>query len=205
MKVLKAPPPPPVSSYHNRLPQNSAMNFNQALTAEIIQTLSHESGSSNLYGLAKSYDLPPSSQYESPPPVHNMENREVSSPTTDESSYQSSSGLNTLSLICHAVYLDHNYNATMPPDSPTRNSPPTNTSPQINGLPGSLLYSPGTSSKSKYVDTIRRGLHYRPKFFLFNIKMIFFSQLNFKNLRENVSYKNLKYEHSCTGFCYFLK
>lgn len=56
---------------------------------------------------------------------------------------KSQSSLNTLSLICHAVYLDHNYNATLPPDSPTRVSPPPIAAPQINGLPGSSLYSPG--------------------------------------------------------------
>lgn len=149
LKSFKPPPPPsPVSNYNNRMPQNSAMNFNQALTAEIIQTLSHESGPSNSYGLSKSYDLPPASQYESPPSSY-MENREVPSPVIEEKPYQPSSGLNTLSLICHAVYLDHNYNATLPPDSPTRNSPPANTSPQINGLPGSSLYSPGSATKSK--------------------------------------------------------
>lgn len=125
------------------------MNFNQALTAEIIQTLSHESGPSNTYGLNKNYDIPPVSQYDCPPSTY-LENREfVSSPVIEEKHNQASSGLNTLSLICHAVYLDHNYNATMPPDSPTRNSPPANTSPQINGIPGNSLYSPGSSSKSK--------------------------------------------------------
>lgn len=126
------------------------MNFNQALTAEIIQTLSHESGPSNSYGLSKNYDLRPPSQYENPLPL-SMENREVQPSITEEKLYQPSSGLNTLSSICHAIYLDHNYNATMPLDSPTRNSPPASSSPQINGIPGSSLYSPGSNSKSEYL------------------------------------------------------
>lgn len=148
MKALKSSAPSQVSGYHNRLPQNSTMNFNQALTAEIIQTLSHESGPSNSYSLNKSYDLPLSAQYENPQPMY-MESREMSSPVIDEKPYQPSSGLNTLSLICHAVYLDHNYNATMPPDSPTRNSPPANTSPPMNGIPTGSLYSPGNNTKRK--------------------------------------------------------
>lgn len=57
--------------------------------------------------------------------------------------------LNTLSLICHAVYLDHNYNATLPPDSPTHTSPTSTVAPQINGVSSANLYSPGAAPKSK--------------------------------------------------------
>lgn len=67
-------------------------------------------------------------------------------PVVDEKPQAS---LNTLSLICHAVYLDHNYNATLPPDSPTRASPTSTVPPQINGIAGGSMYSPGGVSKSK--------------------------------------------------------
>lgn len=144
MKSLRPPPPHPATAYHTRLPQNSTMNFNQALTAEIIQTLSHESGPSNSYSLTKTYEMRP--QYDGL--QLSVETREVPSAIIEEKLYQGSSGLNTLSLICHAVYLDHNYNATLPPDSPTRNSPPANTSPQINGIPGSSMYTPGSISSA---------------------------------------------------------
>lgn len=58
------------------------------------------------------------------------------------------SGLDALSLICQAVLLDHNYNATLPPDSPTRPSPPNVLSAQVNGVSPGSVYSP-TSAKSK--------------------------------------------------------
>lgn len=55
------------------------------------------------------------------------------------------SGLDALSLICQAVLLDHNYNATLPPDSPTRPSPPIVLSAQVNGVSPSSAYSPSTT------------------------------------------------------------
>lgn len=144
---LKSLKPPPPSTY--RLPQNSAVNFNQALTAEIIQTLSHESGPSSY--TTSAYDLPVShfstSDYLEKPVL------QVAPPPPQppaEEKFHPSSGLNTLSLICHAVYLDHNYNATLPPDSPTGGTQAGSTSPQVNG--GGIqttAYSPGSCGKSK--------------------------------------------------------
>jgi hypothetical protein len=52
-----------------------------------------------------------------------------------------------LDLIYQAVLLDHNYNATLPPESPNR-SIPTSTSSQMNGVSGCSMYSPG-SGKSE--------------------------------------------------------
>lgn len=55
---------------------------------------------------------------------------------------KSKSGLDTLSLICQAVLLDHNYNATLPPDSP-RSTSMNNAQSQVNGISSSSsLYSP---------------------------------------------------------------
>lgn len=72
--------------------------------------------------------------------------REAPKPADDKNK----SGLDALSLICQAVLLDHNYNATLPPDSPTRPSPPNVISAQVNGMSPGSVYSPSTP-KSKNV------------------------------------------------------
>lgn len=63
---------------------------------------------------------------------------------------KSKSGLDALSLICQAVLLDHNYNATLPPDSPTRPAPPSITQSQINGISTNSIYSPGTGKSKQW-------------------------------------------------------
>ncbi|KAG5888096.1 hypothetical protein JTB14_021896 [Gonioctena quinquepunctata] len=99
------------------------LTFNQALTAQIIETLSHADE------VRQAFNCP------DPKQVHDM-----NKPPEDKSK----SGLDALSLICQAVLLDHNYNATLPPDSPTRPSPPMNISPQVNGISAPSMFSPGT-------------------------------------------------------------
>lgn len=51
--------------------------------------------------------------------------------------------LDALSLICQAVLLDHNYNATLPPDSPPRTLSTPNANSQMNGVSSGSMYSPG--------------------------------------------------------------
>lgn len=55
--------------------------------------------------------------------------------------------LDALSLICQAVLLDHNYNATLPPDSPPMTLSTPNTNSQMNGVSSSSMYSPGSSNE----------------------------------------------------------
>lgn len=64
------------------------------------------------------------------------------------------SGLDALSLICQAVLLDHNYNATLPPDSPTRPSPPNVMSAQVNGVSPGSVYSPNTIKSEFIIDHV---------------------------------------------------
>ena len=60
-----------------------------------------------------------------------------------------------LDLIYQAVLLDHNYNATLPPESPTRSIPTPNTPSQLNGVSGSSMYSPGSGkSASRRLRTV---------------------------------------------------
>lgn len=63
--------------------------------------------------------------------------------STQRSDYKPQSNLDTLSFVCQAVLLDHNYNATLPSEAPS--TPPTTTS-QINGSVGNL-YSPGSGKR----------------------------------------------------------
>ncbi|XP_072385367.1 uncharacterized protein upSET isoform X3 [Diabrotica undecimpunctata] len=57
------------------------------------------------------------------------------------------SGLDALSVMCQAVLLDHNYHATLPPDSPIRPSPTITIPPQVNGISQPSIYSPGSSKR----------------------------------------------------------
>lgn len=63
------------------------------------------------------------------------------SEAVQRSDYKPQSNLDTLSFVCQAVLLDHNYNATLPSEAP---GTPTTTTTQINGSSGINLYSPGT-------------------------------------------------------------
>ncbi|KAL3268938.1 hypothetical protein HHI36_008025 [Cryptolaemus montrouzieri] len=133
--------------YNNYMPPvhtNKQLAFNQALTAEILETLSNKSGPTTSYS-TKNYEILPS-RYDTP--VYN-EQKPVEPIKYED---KSKSGLDALSLICQAVLLDHNYNATLPPDSPTRPTSIPNTPSQINGMSGNsmLLYSPGANTINKY-------------------------------------------------------
>lgn len=73
--------------------------------------------------------------------------------------------LDALSLICQAVLLDHNYNATLPPDSPTRSLPTPNPNSQMNGVSSTSMYSPGSNNeiyiiiKNQYLFLHQAGLY----------------------------------------------
>ncbi|XP_022918651.1 myb-like protein X isoform X2 [Onthophagus taurus] len=111
---LKQPLPkkkatPFIHQYQNRPTTTNQVTFNQALTAQILETLE--------------------------PRPHQQETRQIE--------YKPQSNLDTLSFVCQAVLLDHNYNATLPMDSPVPPSPNPSTP---NGV-GMSLYSPGSSKK----------------------------------------------------------
>ncbi|KAJ8938710.1 hypothetical protein NQ318_007998 [Aromia moschata] len=142
MKGIKVPSNVPYNFHGPQVPdkQLTELTFNQALTAQIIETLSN-----NTTPL-------PNNRYEILPARYDnaFSCPETKQPTesTKQTEDKSKSGLDALSLICQAVLLDHNYNATLPPDSPTRPSPPSNSqSHQINGISANSMYSPGTGRR----------------------------------------------------------
>ncbi|KAH1009288.1 hypothetical protein HUJ04_001663 [Dendroctonus ponderosae] len=116
------------------------LTFNQVLTAQIIETLSKPS------------TPPPSNRYEILPARYdnafNCPDKQMQATINIDSTKKS--GLDTLSLICHAVMLDHNYNATLPPDSPPRPAPTVIAQAQVNGIPSPSMYS-GVPSKRRIV------------------------------------------------------
>ncbi|XP_060528091.1 uncharacterized protein LOC132703064 [Cylas formicarius] len=106
------------------------LTFNQALTAQIIETLSNTSvpqPSNRCEALPARYD----SAFTCP-------DKQYLGAAKEED--KSKSGLDTLSLICQAVLLDHNYNATLPCELPSRPAPPLNTQAHLNGVTNSTLY-----------------------------------------------------------------
>ncbi|XP_057663470.1 uncharacterized protein LOC130898292 isoform X1 [Diorhabda carinulata] len=115
----------------------SELTFNQALTAQILETLSNSSTTGQ-----NRYDMMPS-RYDNAFTCPDIKATSEPCKPVEETS---KSGLDALSLICQAVLLDHNYNATLPPDSPTRPSAAVNISSQVNGI-SSPLYSPGSSKR----------------------------------------------------------
>ncbi|CAG9857408.1 unnamed protein product [Phyllotreta striolata] len=117
--------------------QLNELTFNQALTAQIIETLSNSGSPSQ----NNRYEGTPSSRYDSAFTCPDVKSNGESCKPVDDSN---KSGLDALSLICQAVLLDHNYNATLPPDSPTRPSPPLIVPGQVNGLSAPSIYSPGS-------------------------------------------------------------
>ncbi|XP_066157225.1 microtubule-associated protein 1B isoform X1 [Euwallacea fornicatus] len=124
-------PPPSMYGYHQPPLHEKQLTFNQALTAQIIETLSNTSTPPP----SSRFDLL-SSRYDSAftcPDKQMPENGKVED--------KAKSGLDALSLICQAVLLDHNYNATLPSESPTRPPPPIITQAQVNGIPSTNLYS----------------------------------------------------------------
>jgi adenosine/AMP kinase len=127
------------NSYHNAGVQEKQMTFNQALTAEIIETLSNKSGN-----MGSSY---PNKNYESlPPRYENAYYPPDIKPTFEQAKPMEERNKSGLDLIYQAVLLDHNYNATLPPESPNR-SIPTSTSSQMNGVSGCSMYSPGSGKR----------------------------------------------------------
>lgn len=130
MKCLRSPPGN-MYSYHQASMNEKQLTFNQALTAQIIETLSNTS------------TPPPSTKYEWLPSRYDnafhCPDKQV--PETLKVEDKAKSGLDALSLICQAVLLDHNYNATLPPESPPRSTPPINTQAQVNGIPNVNIYS----------------------------------------------------------------
>lgn len=48
-KIKSVKHPSPINSYHNRLPQSSQVTFNQALTAQILETLGQDSSKTSSY------------------------------------------------------------------------------------------------------------------------------------------------------------
>ncbi|CAH1976738.1 unnamed protein product [Acanthoscelides obtectus] len=148
-------PPPPGDK-----PHIAEMTFNQALTAQIIETLSSGSGSAGagggisgggpLSGNAQNhYEIMPTRYHNAFSCPEPKQISELHKPMEDKNK----SGLDALSLICQAVLLDHNYNATLPPESPTRPSPPVNMTSQVNGLSTTSVYSAGNVKRRPLVSS----------------------------------------------------
>lgn len=131
MKQIKQAP---VSSYQNRIPQSNQVTFNQALTAQILETLQKDNSKT-----CSNYEP---SRYDSTTYNYNEPQRLSESSRAPE--YKPQSNLDTLSFVCQAVLLDHNYNATLPTDLPVT----PNTS-QLNGVNNSSLYSPGNNKRQR--------------------------------------------------------
>ncbi|CAG9822140.1 unnamed protein product [Phaedon cochleariae] len=110
----------------------------KALTAQIIETLSNNSGAPMPGGRYEMLPMRYDNAFSCPDLKQIPEPNKLSED-------KNKSGLDALSLICQAVLLDHNYNATLPPDSPTRPPPMNIMSPQINGIPLPTMYSPGAA------------------------------------------------------------
>ena len=107
------------------------VTFNQALTAQIIETLGSEGS-----GYDKGIHFDNSYTYcETNPAMEQFKTIE----------YKPQSNLDALSLVCHAVLLDHNYNATLPADIPMQHS--NAVVPQSNG--NNSMYSPGSSKRPR--------------------------------------------------------
>lgn len=134
------------SMYNSYMPpiNDKQLTFNQALTAEILETLSNKSSPNAHYPGKGSYEILPNRIYDG----SYLYNEQKSLPDQIKYEDKSKSGLDALSLICQAVLLDHNYNATLPPDSPTRLTPMSN-SPQLNGVSSNAtpMFSPGTNKR----------------------------------------------------------
>ncbi|KRT80385.1 PHD finger motif containing protein, partial [Oryctes borbonicus] len=124
----------PVNSYQNRMSQSNQVTFNQALTAQILETLQRDN--------TKSTSCYESSRYESGYGYN--ESQRSQSESSRPAEYKPQSNLDTLSFVCQAVLLDHNYNATLPTDLPVT----PNTS-QLNGVSNSSLYSPGNNKRQR--------------------------------------------------------
>uniref|UniRef100_A0A1Y1NA62 SET domain-containing protein n=1 Tax=Photinus pyralis TaxID=7054 RepID=A0A1Y1NA62_PHOPY len=126
---------PAVNVFPSRTPQNTGVTYHQALTANILQSLSESS--SNSY--TRSYDF--GSRYDGNQAFLDTRNNEVTTPPV-----KPQSNLEALSFVCQAVLLDHNYNATPPAESLNRNVPTTSTSPQLNGSSLGSYYSPNSNA-----------------------------------------------------------
>ncbi|XP_064211285.1 uncharacterized protein upSET isoform X2 [Tribolium castaneum] len=130
------------NNYHGPPVQEKQMTFTQALTAEIIETLSNKTGNMTGSYSNKSYEsLPP--RYENS--YYSPEMKPTFS--TDQARPMEERTKSGLDLIYQAVLLDHNYNATLPPESPNRSIPTPNTPSQMNGVSGSSMYSPGSGKR----------------------------------------------------------
>ncbi|XP_074029645.1 SET domain-containing protein upSET isoform X3 [Leptinotarsa decemlineata] len=135
-RTHKMPNKPNYIGKHAAQAQKMRQGHGKALTAQIIETLSNSSTPMP----SSRYDMMPT-RYDS---AFSCPDAKQVHDAHKQQEEKSKSGLDALSLICQAVLLDHNYNATLPPDSPTRPSPPLNISSQVNGISAPSIYSPGT-------------------------------------------------------------
>ncbi|RZB39075.1 uncharacterized protein BDFB_002369 [Asbolus verrucosus] len=136
---LKSMKPNQIYNNYHGVPvqEKQQLTFNQALTAEILETLSNKSGNMSSSYPNKNYEILPT-RYESayyPPEIKPAFSNDQAKPMEE----RNKSGLDALSLICQAVLLDHNYNATLPPESPNRSIPAPNTPSQMNGVSASSM------------------------------------------------------------------
>ncbi|KAK5645040.1 hypothetical protein RI129_006340 [Pyrocoelia pectoralis] len=127
---------PAVNVFPSRTPQNTGVTYHQALTANILQSLSESS--TNSYN--RTYDF--SSRYDGNQSFMETRNNEVTTPPI-----KPQSNLEALSFVCQAVLLDHNYNATPPSESLNRNVSTTATSPQLNGSSLGSYFSPNSNAR----------------------------------------------------------
>ncbi|XP_025831062.1 inactive histone-lysine N-methyltransferase 2E isoform X2 [Agrilus planipennis] len=152
---------------------NQQMVYTQALTAQIIETLNQNNTIGGSYSCA-------SGNLSGPGSVMGSRSRDAGLRYDGNYTYSNSappdyvtkiwfrapetisrisprimdqkpqSGLDTLSLICQAVLLDHNYNATLPLEPVARPTSCNTTSPlQITGAPNGSLYSPGSGTRGR--------------------------------------------------------
>ncbi|KAK4876057.1 hypothetical protein RN001_012479 [Aquatica leii] len=129
---------PTVNVFPNRTPQNTGVTYHQALTANILQSLSENS---NNVAYNRTYDF--GSRYDNCQTYTEPRNSEPTTPT----SIKPQSNLEALSFVCQAVLLDHNYNATPPSDSVNRSVPTTSSTTQLNGGSANSYYSPTSNTR----------------------------------------------------------
>ncbi|KAF5306980.1 hypothetical protein FQR65_LT07203 [Abscondita terminalis] len=129
---------PTVNVFPNRTPQNTGVTYHQALTANILQSLSENS---NNVPYNRTYDF--GTRYDNCQTYVEPRNSEPTTPTA----IKPQSNLEALSFVCQAVLLDHNYNATPPSETVNRNVPTTSSSAQINGGSANSYYSPNSNTR----------------------------------------------------------
>ncbi|CAG9760849.1 unnamed protein product [Ceutorhynchus assimilis] len=145
---LKAPLRPAPSMFGNYhmppIQPEKQLTFNQALTAQIIETLSNSSSSSSP-PVSNKYEVSPA-RYDS---AFNCPDKQVAgTPKTEAEAVGP-----TLSplYLCKVVLLDHNYYASLPSSLPDPDLDTQDTQAQANGIPPSSFYNTSPPNKRRFI------------------------------------------------------